>query len=65
MDKANFGISQTNREIILLAIKKFLKVVRSARVDKTNKYKLKVRWVNKKHDKYMCKFPFKLLGNNI
>lgn len=38
----NFEITQTNKKIVILAIKKLLNLVPNVSVDKTNNYRLKV-----------------------
>ena len=61
---ASFELTQTNGEIILLAIKKFLKLVPNVGKDKTNNYKIKVSSVRGIENivKFMSKAPLKLLG---
>jgi len=61
---ASFEIAQTNEEIILLAIRKFLKLVPNVRVDKTNNFRLKVSSVRAIENviKFMNQAPLKLLG---
>ena len=61
---ASFDITQTNGEIILLAIKKFLKLTPNVRADITNNYKLKISSIRDIENiiKFMNKAPLKLLG---
>jgi hypothetical protein len=61
---ASFEITQTNGQIIILAIKKFLSLTQNICVDKTNNYKIKVSSVRAIENiiKFMAKAPVKLLG---
>jgi hypothetical protein len=61
---ASFEISQTNEEIIILAIHKYLKLTGKVRVDSTNNYKFKVSSIRNVENIIKClnKAPIKLLG---
>lgn len=64
-DVASFDISQTNGEILILAIRKFLSLTPNIYKDKTNNFKLKVSSVRSLENiiKFIDKAPVKLLGN--
>jgi hypothetical protein len=64
-DVASFDISQTNGEILILAIRKFLSLTPKIYKDKTNNFKLKVSGVRSLENiiKFIDKAPVKLLGN--
>ena len=61
---ASFDISQTNGEILILAIRKYLSLTPQLYKDKTNNYKLKVTSVRSLENviKFINKAPVKLLG---
>jgi len=61
---ASFEVSQTNGEVIILAIRDFLGLSHNIRVDKTNNYKLKVSSVRAVDNviKFMSRAPIKLQG---
>lgn len=61
---ASFEISQTNEEVIILAIRDFLGLNHKLWVDKTNNYRLKVSGVRSIDNiiKFMSRTPIKLLG---
>ena len=61
---ASFEISQTNNDIIILAIKKYLKLSQNITKDKTNNFKIKVSNIRSIENviKFMEKAPIKLLG---
>lgn len=61
---ASFEISQTNEDIIILAIRDFLGLSHKLRVDKTNNYRLKVSSVRAIDSviKFMNRAPIKLQG---
>jgi hypothetical protein len=62
---ASFDVSQTEAEILISAIRKYLSFTTTAYVDKTNNYKLKVTSVRSIENviKFLDKAPVKLLGN--
>ena len=62
---ASFEISQTNGQILILAICKYLSLTQSVKVDKTNNSQIKVSSVRSVENviKFMQKAPVKLLGN--
>lgn len=62
---ASFEISQTNGQILILAICKYLSLTQSVKVDKTNNSKIKVSSVRSVENviKFLQKAPVKLLGN--
>lgn len=62
---ASFDISQTNGEILILAIRKYLSLTPQVYKDKTNNFKLKVTSVRSLENviKFLNKAPVKLLGN--
>lgn len=62
---ASFDISQTDGEIIIAAIRKYLFFTTTIYFDKTNSYKLKVTSVRSLENiiKFLDKAPVKLLGN--
>jgi LAGLIDADG endonuclease len=62
---ASFDISQTNGEILILAIRKYLYLTPQPYKDKTNNFKLKVTSVRSIENvtKFLNKTPVKLLGN--
>jgi hypothetical protein len=62
---ATFDISQTEGEILILAIRKYLSLNPKAYKDKTNNFKLKVSSVRSLENiiKFLNKAPVKLLGN--
>lgn len=64
-DVASFEISQTNGEILVLAIRKFLSLTPKVYKDKTNNFKLKVSSVRSLENviKFIDRAPVKLLGN--
>jgi len=61
---ASFEISQTNGEVILLAIKKYLRLIPNVIVGKTNNYSIKVSSIRGIENiiKFMSKAPLKLMG---
>lgn len=61
---ASFEVSQTNEEIIILAIRYFLNLSPNVRVDKTNNYRLKVSSIRSIDNviKFMSRAPIKLQG---
>jgi len=61
---ASFEISQTNNNINIFAIKKYLKLSQNVRKDKTNNFRIKVSSVRSIENiiKFMKKAPIKLLG---
>jgi len=62
---ASFDIAQTDGDILISAIRKYLSFTTTVRVDKTNCYKLKVTGVRSIENviKFLGKAPIKLLGN--
>lgn len=62
---ASFEISQTNGEILIKAVAKYLKLTPKVTVDKYNNFKIKVTSVRSIENiiKFMNKNPIKLLGN--
>jgi len=62
---ASFDISQTNGEILILAIRKYLSLTPKLYKDKTNNFRLKVTSVRSIENviKFINKAPVKLLGN--
>ena len=62
---ASFDISQTDGEILILAIRKYLSLTPKLYKDKTNNFKLKVTSVRSIENviKFIKKAPVKLLGN--
>jgi ubiquinol-cytochrome c reductase cytochrome b subunit len=62
---ASFDISQTNGEILILAIRKYLSLTPNIYLDKTNNFKLKVTSVRSIENviTFIKKAPVKLLGN--
>ena len=62
---ASFDISQTNGEILILAIRKYLSFTPKVYKDNTNSFKLKVTSVRSIENvvKFLNKAPIKLLGN--
>lgn len=64
-DVASFDISQTNGEILILAIREYLSLIPGVYKDKTNNFKLKVSSVRSLENviKFFKKAPVKLLGN--
>ena len=62
---ASFDISQTEGEILILAIRKYLSLNPKVYKDKTNNFKLKVSSVRSLENiiKFLNKAPVKLLGN--
>jgi hypothetical protein len=62
---ASFDISQTDGEILILAIRKYLSLNPKVYKDKTNNFKLKVSSVRSLENiiKFLNKAPVKLLGN--
>lgn len=62
---ASFDISQTNGEILILAIRKYLSLTPQPFKDKTNNFKLKVTSVRSLDNvtRFINKAPVKLLGN--
>jgi hypothetical protein len=62
---ASFDISQTNGEILILAIRKYLSLTPKVYKDKTNNFKLKVSSVRSIENviKFIDKAPVKLLGH--
>lgn len=62
---ASFEISQTDAEILILSIRKYLSLKPMPHKDKTNNFKLKVTSVRSIENiiKYINKAPIKLLGN--
>jgi hypothetical protein len=63
--EACFDVSQTDGEIIISAIRKYLSFTTAISLDKTNNYKLKVTSVRSIENviKFLDKAPVKLLGN--
>ena len=63
--RASFDISQTNGEILILAIRKYLSLTPQLYKDKTNNFKLKVTSVRSLENviRFINKAPVKLLGN--
>ena len=61
---ASFDISQTNGEIIISAIRKYLSFTNAIYIDKTNSSKLKVSSVKSIENiiKFLDKAPVKLMG---
>lgn len=61
---ASFEVSQTNGQILILAISKYLSFTQSVRVDKTNNSRVKVSSVRSIENviNFMQKAPVKLLG---
>lgn len=61
---ASFDISQTNGEILILAINKYLSLNKSVKPDKTNNFKLKASSVRDVENvlKFMQDAPVKLMG---
>jgi 5S rRNA maturation endonuclease (ribonuclease M5) len=61
----SFDISQTDGEIIINAIRKYLSFTTNIYLDKTNCYKLKVTSTRSIENviKFLNKAPVKLLGN--
>lgn len=61
---ASFDISQTNAEILILAINKYLSLNNSVKPDKTNNFKLKTSSVRGVENilKFMQNAPVKLMG---
>jgi len=61
---ASFEVSQTNEEVIILAIRKFLGLSPKVRVDKTNNYRLKASGIRAIENviKFMSRAPIKLQG---
>ena len=64
-DVASFDISQTDGEILILTIRKYLSLKPALYKDKTNNFRLKVTSVRSIENviKFMNKTPIKLLGN--
>lgn len=62
---ASFDISQTDGEILILAIRKYLSLTPQLFKDKTNNFKLKVTSVRSLENviRFINKAPVKLLGN--
>lgn len=62
---ASFDITQTNGEILILAIRNYLSLTPKLYKDKTNNFKLKVSSVRSIENiiKFLNKAPVKLLGN--
>jgi len=62
---ASFDISQTNGEILISAIRKYLSFTTKIYLDKTNSFKLKVTSIRSIENiiKFLHKAPVKLLGN--
>lgn len=62
---ASFEISQTNGEILILAIRKYLSLTPQVYKDKTDNFKLKVTSVRSLENviRFINKAPVKLLGN--
>ena len=62
---ASFDLSQTNGEILILAIRKYLSLTPQPFKDKTNNFKLKVTSVRSLENviRFINKAPVKLLGN--
>ena len=62
---ASFEVSQTNGEILILAIRKYLSISSNVSVDKLNNFRLKVSNVRSVENiiKFLQKAPTKLLGN--
>ena len=62
---ASFDISQTNGEILILTIRKYLSLTPTVYKDQTNSFKLKVSSVRSLENviKFLNKAPVKLLGN--
>jgi hypothetical protein len=62
---ASFDISQTNGDVIIHAIRKYLSFTTSVYQDKTNCYKLKVTGVRSIENmiKFLHSAPVKLMGN--
>ena len=62
---ASFDITQTNGEIVILAIRQYLSLTPKVYKDITNNYKLKVTSVRSIENviKFLSKAPVKLLGN--
>jgi len=62
---ASFDVSQTNGEILILAIRKYLSLTPQVYKDKTNNFKLKVTSVRSIENviKFINEAPVKLLGN--
>jgi LAGLIDADG endonuclease len=62
---ASFDISQTNGEILILAIRKYLFLTPQPYKDKTKNFKLKVTSVRSLENviRFINKAPVKLLGN--
>ena len=62
---ASFSISQTNGEILILAIRKYLSLTPGVYKDKTNNFKLSVTSVRSLENviRFLNKVPVKLLGN--
>jgi hypothetical protein len=62
---ASFDISQTNGELLILAIRKYLSLTPQLYKDKVNNFKLKVSSVRSVENviRFINKAPVKLLGN--
>ena len=62
---ASFDISQTNGEILILAVRKYLSFTPNVYKDNTNNFKLKVTGVRSIENviRFLNKTPVKLLGN--
>ncbi len=62
---ASFDISQTNGNILISAIRKYLSLTPNIYIDKTNNFRLKVTGVRSIENiiKFIDKAPVKLLGN--
>lgn len=62
---ASFDISQTNAELVILAINKYLSLNKNVKPDKTNNLKLKASSVRGVENvlKFMQNTPVKLMGN--
>ena len=62
---ASFHFAQTNRELVILAISKYLSFTQKVHKDKTNCFKLKVSSVRSVENiiKFMEKAPVKLMGH--
>nr|YP_009722344.1 hypothetical protein [Morchella importuna]QGN66746.1 hypothetical protein [Morchella importuna] len=63
--EGRFDISQTNADILISAIRKYLSLTPKINIDKTNNFKLKVTGVRSIENviRFINKAPVKLLGN--